>query len=233
MYKRFRKLFLSNPLNLLFLFIAVALVVLTIIIIFNKKSKNDIPITEGQIQIVKANEIITINQNGLIEYRTKDRVYTETWDASQIESFFSMMKTKAQNYLSNKTSGGDCGYKVFMFLNGKFVTICIDSGDQDMSETIEPIIVKYSDVDISDYFDDTSDDTEEDDEFDGVVNFPTSTPGITRTPPTPTPYTVYNIDSSFAPVTADCDSWSADIVGSRAIISNTFCTVGSTPTPIP
>ena len=202
--------------------------------LFFRKEEGDKPqITKDQIQIVKGEEIITINQDGLVEYRSKDKVYYETWDTSQINSFFSIMEQKARDYPSKKVSGGDCGYKVFMFVDGKLVTVCMDSDDEEINEYIEPIFIKYSDISLSDYFNEDDDGgNEEDDTFDGVIYFPTSTPGITRIPtPTPTTYSIYNINTNYAPVEADCETWSGDIVKNRAIISNTYCTVGATPTP--
>ena len=225
---------LSNPAHLGILIIGLLLLGLLISLMF-RKEKNDQPqIKEGQIQIVKGEEVITINQNGLVEYKSKDKTYYETWDASQINSFFSMMEKKARDYMAKRASGGDCGYKVFIFIDRKLVAVCMDSDDEDLAEVIEPILIKYSDIDLADYFDGSDDpDNDEDEEFDGHVDFPTSTPGVTRSTPTPTPYSVYNINTNYAPVKAGCENWSGDIVGSRAIISNTFCTVDSTPTPTP
>jgi hypothetical protein len=215
--------------NYMGLFI-IGLLILSLLfsLILKGKKGGSAPIKEGQIQIVKGDEVITINQNGLVEYRSKDRSYTETWDASQISSFFSMMEQKARDYMSKRTSGGDCGYKVFMFIDNKLVTICIDSNDEDVAGAVEPI------VNLTDYFgDDNTNVTPTGEEFNGEVIFPTSTPGISPTAPTPTPYSIYNPNTNYAPVEAGCDAWSADIVRNRAIISNTYCTVISTPTPTP
>jgi len=202
---------------------------------FKSKGSAEAQIKQGQIQIVKGDEVITINQNGLVEYKSKDRSYSETWDASQINSFFSMMERKARDYLAKRVSGGDCGYKVFMFVDRKLVTICIDSGDKDVAETIEPIFIKYSDVNLSDYFgnDDDGEGDSSDDEFSGTIEFPTPTPELSQSSPTPTPNSTYNGNTNYAPVKAGCENWSAGIVNNRAIISNTYCTVDSTPTPTP
>ena len=225
--------FLSNPGYVVLLIVGLLLLVSIILLIFRRSGATQAPIKEGQIQIIKGEEVITINEDGLVEYRSKDKVYTETWDSSQINLFFSLMEQKARDYLANRVSGGDCGYKVFMFLDGKLVTICIDSGDEDMAETVEPIFVKYSDVDLSDYFGDegdTGDDSEE--EFSGEIPFPTPTTNLLPTP-TPTVNSTYNTNTNYEPIKADCETWSEDIVRNRAIISNTYCTVNSTPTPTP
>ncbi len=225
---------LNKPTYLGILLIGLLLLGLLLSLFFRNGKDSQPQISQGQIQIVKGEEVITINQNGLVEYKSKDKTYYETWDASQMNSFFSMMEKKARDYISKRSSGGDCGYKVFMFIDKKLVTVCMDSNDEDLADVIEPIYIKYSDIDLADYFDGSDDSEEdEDEEFDGYVNFPTSTPRITRSTPTPTPYSVYNINTNYAPVKAGCENWSGDIVGSRAIISNTFCTVDSTPTPTP
>lgn len=234
----FRKI-VSSPTYIGLIIIGILLLSLLFSLLFKNKGDGKAQIKEGQIQIVKGDEVITINQNGLVEYRSKDRSYSETWDASQINSFFSMMEQKARNYLSKRVSGGDCGYKVFMFVDKKLVTICMDSNDEDLADTVEPIFIKYSDVNLTDYFgdEDGGDEDNGDEEFDGVVDFPTSTPRITRATPTPTPYPTgssnTNTNTNYAPVKAGCEAWSGSIVRNRAIISNTYCTVNSTPTPTP
>lgn len=210
----------------------VLLMVLVIVWITGRgKNTDQAQIKEGQIQIVKGDEVVTINQNGLVEYRSKDKTYYETWDTSQINTFFSLMERKARDYLSRRSSGGDCGYKVFMFIDKKLVSICVDSSDEDMANTIEPVLIKYSDISLTDYFGDDESPQDEDGEFDGTINFPTSTPGLVSVTPTPTTFSIYNINTNYAPVKADCETWGGSIVRSRAIISNTFCTVDATPTP--
>jgi hypothetical protein len=227
--------FLTNPTYIVVIVIGLILMSVVIILAFRGKKSIQAPIKKGQIQIVKGDEVITINENGLVEYKSKDKVYTETWDASQISSFFSMMEQKARDYLGKKVSGGDCGYKVFMYIDKKLVTVCIDSNDSDLGNTIEPIFIKYSDVDLSDYFgsDDDTENGDDEDEFDGEIHFPTPTSTGSRITPSPTPYSIYNINTNYAPVKADCETWSGSIVRNRAIISNTFCTVNTTPTPTP
>ncbi|KKR11650.1 MAG: hypothetical protein UT39_C0004G0009 [Candidatus Woesebacteria bacterium GW2011_GWA1_39_21] len=227
--------FFSNPTHIGLVLIGLLLSIVVVSLVFGRNKKSTTQISEDQIQIVKGEEIITINQNGLVEYRSKDKVYSEYWDASQINSFFSLMEQKARNYLTHKVSGGDCGYKVFMYLDGKSVTVCVDSNDGEVADIVEPILIKYSDINVSDLFGNGDDDEDGgDDEFSGVVDFPTSTPTVASiVTPTPTPYSVYNTNTNYAPVKADCDTWSSSIVKNRAIISNTFCTVNTTPTPVP
>ena len=231
--KSWRKI-LSNPTYIGLILIGILLLSVVISLIFKGNKGTDAPITEGQIQIVKGDEVITVNQNGLVEYRSKDKVYSEYWDASQINSFFLLMEQKARNYLTRKVSGGDCGYKVFMFVDGKLVTVCLDSSDSDMAEVIEPIFIKYSDITVTDLFgNDDGTPTPGGDDFNGEINFPTTTPGVTQIPPTPTPNPVNNQNTNYAPVESSCDAWSADIVKNRAIISNTYCTIDLTPSPTP
>lgn len=216
-----------------FILITGVLLMILVIVWITGRGKNTDPaqIKEGQIQIVKGDEVVTINQNGLVEYRSKDKTYYETWDTSQINTFFSLMERKARDYLSKRSSGGDCGYKIFMFIDKKLVSICVDLSDEDMANTIELVLIKYSDISLTDYFGDDESPQDEDGEFDGIINFPTSTPSLIGVTPTPTTFSIYNINTNYAPVKADCETWGGSIVGSRAIISNTFCTVDATPTP--
>lgn len=226
--------FVKNPVYLWSIIIGLLFLAFVFFSLFHKENTNLPQIKENQIQIVKGDEVITIDQNGLVEYKSKDRSYYETWDSTQINLFFSMMEKKARDYLGRKVSGGDCGYKVYMFVDKKLVGICIDSTDKDMSETVEPIFIEYSDVSITDYFDGGDDsgdgDNNDDGVFDGTIDFPTPTVFFFQA--TPTPYSIYNVDSNYAPVEANCDTWGGSIVRSRAIISNTYCTVQATPTPV-
>jgi len=103
-----------------------------------------------------------------------------------------------------------------------------------MTEIIEPVFIKYSDITVTDLFGEADETpTPGEGDFEGVIEFPTTTPGISQIPPTSTPVPVNNTNTNYAPVTVGCDAWSADIVKNRAIISNTYCTVNLTPTLSP
>ncbi len=232
--KRSTENIFKNPVYVWSFIVGIVFLAFIFISLFSGGKRNTPQIKDGQIQIVKGDEVITIDQNGLVEYKSKDKSYYETWDSTQINLFFSMMERKAREYLSKSVSGGDCGYKVYIFIDKKLVSVCIDSGDKDMLDTVEPIFIEYSDISLTDYFetDGDGDNTEVDDDevFDGIINFPTSTPALPYA--SPTPYSIYNIDSNYAPVEASCETWGESIVRNRAIISNTYCTVQATPTPI-
>lgn len=236
MWNDIYKKIINRPVYLGLFLICLILFILALSYFLNLGSRDKVSsIKEGQIQIVKGDEVITINENGLVEYRSKDRVYTETWDTAQISSFFSMMERKARDFLTKKVSGGDCGYKVLMFIDKKLVMVCIDSGDSELTSTVEPIFIKYSDINLSEYFGDTGDDEDDGDgNFDGVIAFPTPTLSVTQITPTPMPGTT-TTNTNYEPVKVGCEAWSGDIVRDRAIISNTYCTIlpTATPTPIP
>ncbi len=90
--------FFRKPAYFGLLIIGLLIIGLVIILISRRGSNTkQTQIKEGQIQIVKGDEIITINQSGLVEYRSKDKTYYDTWDTSQISSFFSMMEKKARD----------------------------------------------------------------------------------------------------------------------------------------
>lgn len=236
MWNDIYKKIINRPVYLGLFLICLILFILALSYLLNLSSRDSsAPIKEGQIQIVKGDEVITINENGLVEYRSKDRVYTETWDTAQISSFFSMMERKARDYLTKKVSGGDCGYKVLMFIDKKLVTVCIDSSDDELTSAVEPIFIKYSDINLSEYFGDTGEDEDDGDgSFDGVIAFPTPTSAASQITPTPTPATNNtNTNTNYEPVKVGCEAWSGDIVKDRAIISNTYCTTLPTAAPTP
>src|SRR3990167_7235511 len=90
--------FINNPTNR----IGVVLLVILVFILgfflirsaFSKKTPP--PITEDQIKLQRGDDIIIVNKNGLVEYRSKDNVFYETWDSLRISSFFSVMEVKAK-----------------------------------------------------------------------------------------------------------------------------------------
>ena len=218
--------FFENPTNKIGV---VLLVVLFIIFGFflmkdSFKKKVPPPITEGQIKLQRGDDIIIVNKNGLVEYRSKDGVFYETWDSSRISSFFSVMETKAK-----QKKVGDCKYKATMYIDYKLVEFCIDSSDSDMQEVYDEYDQAVGDGSISDLF--TDDDQEEpgNEDLGNIEYFPTPTIRSIVFP-TPTPGAGGN-QTNYPPVKADCDTWSSLIVRNRAIISNTYCTVQPTPTP--
>ena len=190
--------------------------------VFTKKAPP--PITEGQIKLQRGDDIIIVNKNGLVEYRSKDSVFYETWDSSRISSFFSVMEAKAK-----QKKAGDCKYKATMYIDHKLVEFCIDSSDTDVQEVYDEYDQTVGDGSISEFFPDGDGDEPGDGDLENIEYFPT--PIIHPTVfPTPTPGGGGS-QTNYPPVRADCDTWSSLIVRNRAIISNTFCTVQPTPTP--
>src|SRR4030042_4574519 len=218
--------FFENPTNKIGV---VLLVVLFIIFGFflmkdSFKKKVTSPITEGQIKLQRGDDVIIVNKNGLVEYRSKNNVFYETWDSSRISSFFSIMEAKAK-----QKKAGDCKYKATMYINHKLVEFCIDSSDSDIEEVYDEYDQVVGDGSISEYFPVDDGDGFEDGDLGNIEYFPTPTIQPTVFP-TPTPG-AGGIQTNYPPVKADCDTWSSLIVRNRAIISNTYCTVQPTPTP--
>lgn len=221
----------ENPGAVLAVILFIIALLSIIYLIFKPKNPADAPIQEGQVMIQKGDDIIIVNKNGLVEYRNKDKVYYETWDESEVSSFFSMIEQKARESL-NKPQSESCEYKVYLFLDGKLVSFCTD--DEEIAEVVEEITDKYSGGELSDFFDeDGYSDDDGNGEFDGTIVFPTLTPTIGISSPTPTPTTSPGEggQTNYPPVEAGCDTWSEDIVGGRAVITNTYCTTEPTSTP--
>jgi hypothetical protein len=189
---------------------------------FTKKAPP--PITEGQIKLQRGDDIIIVNKNGLVEYRSKDNVFYETWDSSRITSFFSVMEAKAK-----QKKAGDCKYKATMYINHKLVEFCIDSSDTEMKEVYDNYDQVVGGGSLSDLFPTVTGTGSGDGDLGSIDYFPTPTTRPTVFP-TPTPGGSEN-QTNYPPVQAGCDTWSSLIVRNRAIISNTYCTVQ--PTPIP
>jgi hypothetical protein len=205
---------------------AIVFLVAFLALVFVRKTllKKDIaPITKDQIMIQRGGNTVIVNRNGLIEYRSGDRVFYRNWDSDRISSFFDFMEEKARAYLANPPPGECAGYKVTLYLDDELVEICVDEDDIDLGEILEELYDYFGDDDdndgddgISDYFDDDDDD--------GTTGVPTPTlpPGITPTA-TPTPSgNEYSPEDNYPPVEASCATWSESIFG-KAIISNTLC----------
>jgi hypothetical protein len=189
---------------------------------YTKKAPS--PITEDQIELQRGDDIVIVNKNGLVEYRSKDNVFYETWDSSRITSFFSVMEAKAK-----QKQAGDCKYKATMYINHKLVEFCIDSSDSDMKEVYNEYDQVIGNGSLGDFFPTVTSTGPGDGDLGSIEYFPSPTVMITAFP-TPTPGGGGN-QTNYPPVNAGCDTWSSLIVKNRAIISNTYCTVQPTPTP--
>lgn len=206
---------------------------LSLVFVVSRRGKQkEVPITKDQIMVQRGDEVVIINRNGLIEYRSKDHVFYETWDSARVSSFFNSMQSNAKDYLAgNKSCTSNC-YTVFLFVDGKLVTIQVSPDDPEVEDIFDPIDEGggYDDTIISDLFGSTT----------PTPTTPTSSIfGSTPTPtvpvyiisPTPTPiYQTGNQGDNYPPVDSGCDAWSKDIYN-KAIISNTLCTAQPTPTP--
>ena len=203
------------------------------IILISKKPITTSEITKDQVLMEKDGQIVIVNKNGLVEYRSKDGIFFETWDSFRIDSFFTSITQKAKKYLETQKSSANCGskYKVFLYIDGELVSVCVDEDDKEIQEIFSAIDAGASGGNnISDLFDDLIGDGEGGGSIDGgSTSTPIPTTSQSGFTPTPTPYNSGG-STNYPPVSADCEGWSKDIVKGRAIISNTYCVVPS-PTP--
>jgi len=142
------------------------------------------------------------------------------------------MEAKAKEYAKSRR-GGDCKYKVTMYLNGKLVEFCVDSGDGDVDQVYSEYDQTVGGGSLSDYFtppDNQGEEGGEGDNLSDIIYFPTPTYTLSPTP-IPTGTSQGGPETNYPLVNAGCEAWSSAIVRSRAIISNTYCTVLPTPTP--
>ena len=188
------------------------------------KNNEYAPITEDQIMIQKGGNIIIVNKNGLIEYRSGDEVFYKHWDSTKISFFFERMDLLARDYIDKRLIGecstctDDGCYSVTLYVDGKLVTICIneDIGIDEIFAGFEEDELDFGNLD--EYFNDDEGD-------DDIMNSPT--PTVTYqflASPTPTNIFDDGSDSNYPPLEVGCEAWSQDIVN-RAVISNTLCTV--------
>lgn len=183
---------------------------------------SEAPITQDQIQLKKGNQIVIVNRNGLVEYRSEDGVFYENWDGDRVSSFFSSMEARAREYLNDPPANPPAGaYEVTLYIDGELVVIYIDLGDEEIDEIFEEFDNQGSggDGDLSEYFSDEEGSGEETDSQSGTNPTPTSFFAPTSTP-TPTPFYVGGGSGEQAP--PDCDLFGSQ-VNQRTVISNTIC----------
>lgn len=201
-------------------------VVIVLVLVFRNNKSDQVLINKDQIRMEKNGEIITVNENGLVEYRTEDTVTYKIWDSSKVSRFFDTVRNKARDYLENpRIDAIDCVY-VSLYLDGEFVTICFSEDDDVVQEAYEDFEGGDSDsITLSDLFDDDDEDSE-DEVVDDISDYFSVTPTPTRGPtPTPGGSTSEPQLPPPLPIKATCESWEEQIVGGRAIISNTLCSV--------
>lgn len=189
-------------------------------------------ITKDQILIEKGGTTVTINKNGLIEYKSGSEVLYQNWDSDRVSSFFTDMESRARESLKNgKSSPCPNCYKVTLYLDGQIVTFYVEEDDEIITDIVSSFTNSDTGGNISDYF---NNGTDPDSNGNGSSNSnitPTGIPsGVSPTPP-PIPTSIYNPQDNYPTLAAGCDAWSGQIVGGKAIISNTLCTYNPTPTP--
>jgi hypothetical protein len=134
---KFIKTIKSNlkPPNIAIAFIIISiLTILVVVFVQRSRQKGPGKITEDQIMIQRGEKIVIVDESGLVEYRTADGVFYETWDSSRIRDFFESMQRKAREYLSNPTPEFcSDGYTVTLYLDGVEVTVCMAGDDEDLA----------------------------------------------------------------------------------------------------
>ncbi|QQS38920.1 hypothetical protein IPM62_06095 [Candidatus Woesebacteria bacterium] len=226
MSKKIKKI-LKQPKTGILISLGLFFVAVIIFVVMSLLGKEKDVIEKGQIQITRGDRVVTVNENGLIEYRSEEGVFYETWDPSRTNAFFASMEAAARQYLE-KTPGKkfENGYEIKLWLDGEIVTIYVSEDDEVVGEIIEEIFQEYDDGDdddgIGDYFDQ---DEDEDDEDDGdYTGNPTPTlPFGTTATPNPT-ITGTQGGSKTVQTPPDCDLYGTLVTG-RTVISNTICNI--------
>jgi hypothetical protein len=224
------KKLLKSKNNLIILISSFLFIILTIILLILSFGNNGIapPINEDQIIMEKDGRIIIVNKNGLVEYRTADSVVYQTWSSDRVTSFFSNMERRVRDALSGKEQCRSNCIKVGMFLDGKYIEIYVEDSDGELSIVFDEFDRGGEYNSITDYFNNFGDSSGA---TGGSQTGSGDASGLTPTPtsaPTGTSGSGDSAggtsDTNLPPVDTGCDAWSSEIVGGKAIISNTLCT---------
>lgn len=197
---------------------------------------------KNQIRIEKGGEIVIVNEDGLVEYRTGDKVFYRQWDADRTSAFFTKMRRKARESKGKESPAGEC-YTVTLWLDGELISFCVSIDDVELNEELDDVFLEFDNEDSGDDIGSYFDDDEDTGSGGGTpTHTPTLPPGVTATAtprpsnsPTPTPGSGGGGGGNVPlPGEAGCEVWANDIVGGKAIISTTLCVVLSpTLTPSP
>lgn len=206
----------------LLLFLVAIAGVLLINKIFNESED---AIAPGQIQIKRGDKVVTVNENGLVEYKSDKGVFYETWTPSRTDAFFATMRAKARKYLANPPDViPPNAYEVTLWIDGEIVVIYISGDDEDLSEVLEEIFEEFEDSgdgDLGDFFDEEEEDGGITPTLTVFSPTPTLPPGVTATP---TPIGGSGGGGGTVQSVPDCDLYGS-LVTQRTIISNTNCQI--------
>lgn len=226
-----------TPLNLAIVASLFLGFIITGFILVRNTRREKATISANQIKIQKGEKIVIVDESGLVEYRTSEGVFYETWDASRIKAFFSSMREKAKKYLEDPVpDGGADGYWLTIFIDGEEVRVFIPE-DEELDEVFEKFeSVSGDDQSLSDLFDD----------YFGGSPTERESQGSTQGPalPTPTPTTkIVSAQGGGTPTAGgsggsgggktivECGLYEEKVT-QRTVISNTICiTEAATPTP--
>lgn len=214
--KNLKKLYKNNP-HIVVLFVSL-FVIITALVFFLVRSLMvpDETISTDQIQIKRGGKVVTVNENGLVEYRSDEGVFYETWDPSRTTAFFATIRAQAREYLANPPKEvGDDAYEVKLWIDGELVTIYIDGDDEILNEVFE----EFEDGgggDLSEYFDNVSTTPSPTLSQGAVTPTPTLPHGVSPTP------TSFSIGGGNEQSPVDCDLYDTQVT-KRTVISNTIC----------
>ena len=189
-----------TPLNLLVGLLILGAILGMIIVSMGRDSLPNFLNKAGQekrIQIEDGDNKITINENGLVEFETPDKMFYQTWDSSKVQRWFSMLEKEFQE---SQGAAGQGGYQIQISSGSQTQTAIIGGDSSELGSLWEAFENDGSEENsLKDYFQD----------------------------PFPSPKTVSAEGSSSSQGDSqdnpDCTLWGQEVTD-RAIISNTVCT---------
>ena len=218
--EKLRNLYKKNPHGVIFAGVVFVLIALVTFFVIRSITKPEPTIRPDQIQVRRGDRVVTVNENGLVEYRSDEGVFYETWDPNRTSAFFTTIRAQAREYLANPPKEiPPNAFEVMLWIDGELVTIYIEGDDDLLEEVFEEFDESEGDGDLSDYFD-TLTPTLQPTLPPGVTATPTLPPGVTATP---TPILGSGGGSGGGGQSpADCDLYNTQVT-QRTVISNTIC----------
>lgn len=217
------KKFFKNPHNTIVVGVVFVILAIGLLFLLGVFGPAEETLKRDQIQIKRGDKIVTVNENGLVEYRSDKGVFYETWDPNKTSAFFSTIREQARAYLADPPkSRPENAYEVTLWIDGELVTIYIDADNEVINEVFEEFddSAGGGDGDLSDYFDDEEEDFPTPTLAPGVSPTPTLPPGVSATA-TPIPNSTGQ-GGSGQQSAVDCDLYNTQVT-KRTVISNTIC----------
>ena len=174
--------------------------------VITKEKREDNNKIGSKIVITDGDTTITINDEGIVEFKNSEKVFYQKWDSNKIKAIFKRIKNMAKandvkNSQTNQENKSADSYVISFTDKGSEQVVNIPTNDGQIGSIVD-IIDSFNATEgsLSDYFDHSS-------------------------PPPPSEISFYegeNVDQEGQETRSNCELWGQQI-SEKSVISNTVC----------